>query len=127
VPGSFVFVGESATVDIEGFVSPGEVSRLVVTHVDDCCLECALDTSEVFLNGRALVPPSPVSTAIYTAVELAWASKSNKTYQVQYAVSPVTNLWTDLGPAIQGSGTTNYFFDNTRERPAKVYRVLGLT
>jgi MYXO-CTERM domain-containing protein len=52
VPGSFVFLGGSGTADLAALVRSGEVNRVVVTHVDDCCSGTSLASAAVVLNGK---------------------------------------------------------------------------
>jgi hypothetical protein len=52
VPGSYVFLGGSGTTDLHDLVRSGEVNRVVVTQVDDCCVENNLRSAVVVLNGQ---------------------------------------------------------------------------
>ncbi len=51
VPGSYVFLGGSGTSNLQSFIVSGEVNRVVVTQVDDCCSENNLHSAVVVLNG----------------------------------------------------------------------------
>jgi hypothetical protein len=51
VPGSYVFLGGSGTTDLSSLVRSGEVNRVVVTQVDDCCVQNNLRSAVVVLNG----------------------------------------------------------------------------
>lgn len=59
VPGSYVFLGGSGTTDLSTYVVSGEVNRVVVTQVDDCCSENNLRSAIVVLNGSPVVPVYP--------------------------------------------------------------------
>lgn len=52
VPGSYVFLGGSGTTDLHDYVVSGEINRVVVTQVDDCCSENNLHSAIVVLNGE---------------------------------------------------------------------------
>lgn len=51
VPGSYVFLGGSGTSNLQSYIVAGEVNRVVVTQVDDCCSENNLHSAVVVLNG----------------------------------------------------------------------------
>ena len=55
VPGSYVFLGGSGTTDLSALVVSGEINRVVITQVDDCCSENNLRSAIVVLNGKSLV------------------------------------------------------------------------
>jgi hypothetical protein len=52
VPGSYVFLGGSGTTNLRDYVVSGEINRVVVTQVDDCCSENNLRSAIVVLNGE---------------------------------------------------------------------------
>jgi hypothetical protein len=52
VPGSYVYYHETGTADLAALVRAGEVNRVVVTQVDDCCDENQLRNASVVLNGE---------------------------------------------------------------------------
>jgi len=54
VPGSYVFLGGSGTTDLSALVVSGEVNRVVITQVDDCCSANNLHSAVVVLNGEVL-------------------------------------------------------------------------
>jgi hypothetical protein len=60
---------------------------------------------------------------IYTAAEVCWRSVANVTYQVQWAPSASSTLWTNLGAPLQGTGDTLCVLDSTRAADKKFYRV----
>jgi len=55
VPGSYVFLGGSGTTNLRDYVVSGEINRVVVTQVDDCCSENNLQSAIVVLNGEPVV------------------------------------------------------------------------
>jgi len=54
VPGSYVFLGGTGTANLQAYVVSGEVNRVVVTQVDDCCIENNLRSAVVVLNGTVV-------------------------------------------------------------------------
>ena len=66
VPGSYVYLGGSGTTDLEALVVSGEINRVVVTQVDDCCVENNLNSAIVVLNGE---PVTPAQTASWGGVK----------------------------------------------------------
>jgi len=56
IPGSYVYLGGSGTTNLASYVVSGEVNRVVITQVDDCCCENYLREARVVLNGQE-VPP----------------------------------------------------------------------
>lgn len=62
VPGSHVFYGYKGTADLTGYIRPGEMNRVVVTHVDDCCVESTLQSAVMYFNGLVLEPACEVKT-----------------------------------------------------------------
>ena len=59
VPGSYVFLGGSGTTNLQAYVVPGEVNRVVVTQVDDCCIANNLQSAVVVLNGTVVNTNQP--------------------------------------------------------------------
>jgi RHS repeat-associated protein len=61
--GGTVFFGTGTGVgvaDLTALVKPGEVNRVVVIHVDDCCSESYLKSALITLAGEAVgAPPAP--------------------------------------------------------------------
>ena len=55
VPGSYVYLGGAGTTDLSALVVSGEVNRVVVTQVDDCCSGNNLRYAGVVLNGSTVV------------------------------------------------------------------------
>ena len=52
VPGSYVFLGGSGTSDLSTYVVSGEINRVIITQVDDCCVQNNLHSAVVVLNGE---------------------------------------------------------------------------
>lgn len=59
VPGSYVFLGGTGTTNLRDYVVSGEVNRVVITQVDDCCRENNLRSAIVVLNGTPIVTNHP--------------------------------------------------------------------
>ncbi|MEO6252596.1 MAG: T9SS type A sorting domain-containing protein [Ferruginibacter sp.] len=57
VAGSYVFLGGTTTADLAAYMVSGEVNRVVVTHVDDCCSFRSLN-GNIVLNGEVINPSS---------------------------------------------------------------------
>lgn len=73
-----------------------------------------------------LVPGIAAEAVIFTAVEIAWPTQTTNFYQIQWRSLLNTNDWLNLGGLIQGTGSTNYYFDSTRGVDKRFYRVLTL-
>jgi len=87
-----------------------------------CC-----DIPYFFGHGNVAVTAMPFLTIRVSEVELCWSSDSNRTYQVQYRSDLTTNLWTNLGPPIAGSGPTSCTVQRVPAgQPQRMYRVLTL-
>lgn len=54
IPGSYVYLGGSGTTNLAAHVVSGEVNRVVITQVDDCCSENRLRNAAVVLNGEVV-------------------------------------------------------------------------
>jgi hypothetical protein len=61
---------------------------------------------------------------IAPAVEIWWPSVAGQLYQVQWASELAPTVWSDLGPPVEGNGTTNSVFDTTRHSEKRFYRVV---
>lgn len=55
VPGSYVYLGGTGTTDLSSLVVSGEVNRVVITQVDDCCSGNNLRYAGVVLNGMPVI------------------------------------------------------------------------
>ena len=67
VPGSYVFLGGSGTTDLSALVVSGQVNRVVITQVDDCCSANNLQRADVVLNGEIVT----------AAVATSWGKLKN--------------------------------------------------
>lgn len=54
IPGSYVYLGGSGTANLAAYVKAGENNRVVITQVDDCCVENHLQSAKVVLNGEVV-------------------------------------------------------------------------
>jgi len=70
-----------------------------------------------------MVAPSPTDVVcqIDSAVELEWASISNRGYQVQYTTNLLSGTWQNLGSPVYSTEGTNQYFDSANEE-IKAYR-----
>jgi hypothetical protein len=60
---------------------------------------------------------------IYPAAEICWPSETNRTYQVQWALSLGATSWTNLGESVPGTGGEICIFDSTRGSARRFYRI----
>ena len=56
IAGSYVYLGGSGTTDLSAYVVSGEINRVAITQVDDCCSENNLREARVVLNGEVVTP-----------------------------------------------------------------------
>ena len=110
--------------NVQAAVTPGETITLKFLIFDG--VDGTGDSVAVIDGFEWLVPGPVFSALIYPAVEIAWPSQSNKSYQVESAPVVDTNKWSNFGPVVIGNGSTNYMFDSTRGNPSKFYRVREL-
>ncbi len=68
-------------------------------------------------------PPPPLTIEV-SQVRVCWDSETNALYQVQYRSDLTTNLWTDLGEALPGTGTTMCILDAVLGEERRYYRVV---
>lgn len=54
IPGSYVYLGGSGTTNLASYVKAGELNRVIITQVDDCCSENRLRRADVVLNGQVV-------------------------------------------------------------------------
>ncbi|MEZ4410511.1 MAG: hypothetical protein R3A52_29125 [Polyangiales bacterium] len=52
-PGAYAYLGGGSTSDLARYVVPGR-NRVVLTHVDDCCMVRAIRGATITLNGTPL-------------------------------------------------------------------------
>jgi hypothetical protein len=61
VPGSYVYLGGSGTADLKDLVAIGEISKVILTHVDDCCSDSYLNSASVVINGTIVQNHPPIA------------------------------------------------------------------
>jgi hypothetical protein len=72
-------------------------------------------------------PNQPVMSIRVSQVEVCWTSMTNRFYQVQYRSELTTNIWTDLGSPVAGSGSSNCILDAVVPgQPRRFYQVVLL-
>jgi len=54
IEGSYVYLGGSGTSNLASYVVRGEINRVVITQVDDCCYHNYLRSAVVVLNGQVI-------------------------------------------------------------------------
>lgn len=64
VPGSYVYLGATATVNLASYMVAGETNRVVITQIDDCATGNNLAVARVVLNGDAIPAPVPTVEAV---------------------------------------------------------------
>ena len=79
-----------------------------------------LSTALGLLSSNLLAIPN---VFIGHAVEIGWASQSNRNYRVEWAQEPHTNTWFILASPLSGSGSINRVYDSTAT-PKRFYRVI---
>ena len=67
IPGSYVYLGGSGTTNLAAYVKAGELNRVVITQVDDCCVENHLQSAAVVLNGEVVSTACTTRRAAMTA------------------------------------------------------------
>lgn len=73
---------------------------------------------------QPILTTNQVAATIVAGVQVAWASVTNRPYQVQASQAITSNTWFDVGAPILGNGTTNAFFDPLGANHQRYYRVL---
>ena len=84
------------------------------------------DFNQKPLHGVVEVIPvndRPEMTIRVANVEVCWTSRADRMYVVQYRSELTTNVWTDLTPPIQGTGTNNCIMDPVPRGEPQIYRV----
>ena len=74
------------------------------------------------LSGAVTGPEVGISLA----VRLRWQSQLGKSYQPQYSLDLNSNVWTNLGAPLPGTGQVMELFDTADFGPKKFYRVQTL-
>lgn len=118
-PGAGAVITTSATLTITNAqLSDGGCYEVTVTDVFGCTTTC---------QATLTVNPNPVVSIRVSEVELCWESVTNKAYQVQYRSALTTNLWTNWGAPIQGSGMRNCIKDPVPVgEPRRFFRVVAV-
>lgn len=77
------------------------------------------------IDSITVVPgPPPLLAIEVSQVRVCWSSETNTLYQVQYRSDLTSNLWTDLGAALPGTGTTICILDAVLGQERRFYRVV---
>ena len=92
-------------------------------------------TQRLAVEGAGTTSPSETGTvapqfavgpvAIWPAIEIGWESVTGVTYQVQCTTDLISGVWSNIGPAVAGTGTPHSIFDTTRKSGQKYYRVVA--
>lgn len=117
VPGSYVFLGGTGTADLSSLVRSGEVNRVVVTHVDDCCSGTRLSSARVFLNGEEVLDDVECSAGGPYEAPCAGSVALDGTVTADLGRGPVSLAWSTSCP-----GT---FDDATIEDPVLTLSASG--
>lgn len=124
ITGSYVFTEGEASVFTFTNSQPALYFRFIIRKTS---LGYGYALYRAFLRDATdtVIPPE---SGLFVTIELAdvdvcWPSKSNKVYQVEYRSSLTAGAWLQLGPTVQGNGTTNCITDVVRGQPQKFYRV----
>jgi hypothetical protein len=105
---------------------PATFFRFIVRKTnlgDGCAAYRAFPRDPTGQRIPAAIEPRFVVTILVGEVDICWPSKSNRTYQVEYRSTLTTNMWSALGPPIQGNGSTRCITNSVRGEPQKFYRV----
>jgi hypothetical protein len=76
-------------------------------------------------SGIFALPPLPKLSIAVATVSLKWPTAVGTTYQLQYQSPRTTNLWTDLGLPISGTGAEFTVIDSVADDPLRIYRVFS--
>jgi hypothetical protein len=101
-------------------------TRVPLSSACNYTLRIHEDGSEADGRSQVFCLGVPVASLRVSPLEFCWTSRTNRMYQVQYR-SQLTNIWTSLGPPVQGNGTTNCITDAViADQPQRFYRVAEL-
>jgi len=123
VPGSYVYYGGTGTTNLAPYVIAGEVNRVVITQVDDCCSENNLRSAVVVLNGQTVTtecgifvraatcgpPPSAIDAFPIFDNDLAGEDRRDSVMVVfdraveKASAEDVTNYWLASKGEIEGA------------------------
>lgn len=79
---------------------------------------------DLAFDNVSVLPVTPALTINVSQVRLCWQSQTNRLYQLQYRSDLTTNIWTDLGAPIPGTGNDCSLQPVTD--PRRFYRVILL-
>ncbi|MCP3143268.1 hypothetical protein [Pyxidicoccus xibeiensis] len=99
IPGSYVFHNEWGTANLGAYVRAGEVNRVVVTQVDDCCIHNNMREAWVRLNGQ------PVELVLGSPPELTMCNMPRYTNQPLQKICSWTRA-TEAGVAMANVSLT---------------------
>lgn len=99
-----------------------EHMRLPTDYVDGTD-SARIDNIVLLTAGEAGVPALTVRLVGNSDVEVCWLSQSCHDYQLQYRSLLTTNLWTNLGGIVQGSGTRHCYSEPVHQSPHRFYRI----
>ena len=71
--------------------------------------ETSLAFDDFSIAAAPISNPRPIIRL--SQVEVCWESLTNKTYQVQYSLALMSNIWVNLGGPVAGNGSTNCVTD----------------
>ena len=74
-------------------------------------------------NGVVEIDPIQMQIQV-SQVAISWNSALDINYQVQCVSSATSNVWTNLGVPVAGTGSNIMVFDSTLDLPKKFYRVI---
>lgn len=105
-------------------VATGTVTRLRFVSLTGQQTGATLD--DVSLEAVGGGTGSQPVMSIQPAVEVAWSTRANRTYQVQWS-GDLGTTWRSLGLPVQGNGGTARICDPTNGRERRFYRVVDVT
>ena len=108
--------GQTALQDIH--VAPGDVISLEIVRT-------SIDGDFVGVDFAVSVQDRMdlLASIAVACVDICWAGRTNRQYQVQYSSDLTTNTWVNFGSLLQGSGT-NCVTDSVRATEKRFYRVV---
>jgi hypothetical protein len=117
-------------VSVAANVGWGEPSRFRFTAIGDISTfkirSINADTDvDLELDDVRVEPVSQRLSLAHTPFSFCWESKTNRTYQLQYRSTLITNSWTDLDAPIIGTGSSICSTQSVTE-PQRFFRVVTL-
>ena len=120
-------VGQAFQLSSQDGLWQGFSARWTSRTSETALIELRLETAEGGGNDPAfddfqfaVSPPRP--TIRVATVEICWPSVADAMYQVDYQSEATGHIWTPLGSAVVGTGTTNCVVDAVTA-PRRFYRV----